>query len=398
MSGAQSLRERFFRSGDSALKRGIKVGPRNQRKERSSKMEEKKQETGTPTPGKPKKNLTMLIMVLALVLVVIILVIAVIVSSGKDDVTTPTGSSSTDPVGTTEPADTSEAPAVTSGTDGSTPGTSPTPVDPVDPEIYETVSKADSTGKVTVKSSDSKTGPLILVNATFPYDYNTGAMFAGGADISKADAEKAGFFRIADNSIKTFPTNGYDSFLREEALKAFAALATTFESVSGTSRELLVNGYTASHSSAFTNEYCTGLVLDVRIRSANGDTFYNFDYEAKTVTVDGKKMTYEEWFKANCGKYGFIYEGIPDGRSSGVFRYVGTINAAGVTTTLEAYLAGVKDGSIKSVTAADGSKWNLSYVAASSEENTEITVGANAEYVISGDNMGGFIVAVKAAS
>ena len=72
--------------------------------------------------------------------------------------------------------------------------------------------------------------------------------------------------------------------------------------------------------------------------------------------------------------------------------------AAGVTTTLEAYLAGVKDGSIKSVTAADGSKWNLSYVAASSEENTEITVGANAEYVISGDNMGGFIVAVKAAS
>lgn len=359
-------------------------------------MEEKKQEPGTPASGKPNKNLTMLVMILALVLVVIILVIAIVVSSGNDDVTTPESSGTSDPAQTSDsnPDDTS-APA--QSTDTEPPTTSNTPVDPVDPVINESVGKADSTGIVTVNSEDSKTGPLILVSATFPYDYNTGAMFAAGADISRSDAEKAGFYRIADNSVKTFPTNGYDSFLRQEALEAFANLVTTFESVSGASREFLVNGYTSSHASAFTNEYCTGLVLDVRIRSASGDSYYNFDYEGKTVTVDGTRMTYEEWFKENCSKYGFIYEGIPDGRTSGVFRYVGTINAAGITTTLEAYLAGVKDGSIKSVEAADGSTWNLSYVEASSEDTTEINVGANAEYFISGDNMGGFIVAVKAA-
>lgn len=357
-------------------------------------MDEQNNNTNNP---KTKKSLGMLIMILALVLVVVILVIVIVASSGGSDDTTPAITTTDAPTGTTTgaPATTttpSTATTTAPGTTPSTPTSTRAPVSAVAPTLTETPATAGDDGKVTVNSADAATGTLILVDATHAYTY--GSLFAGGADAKAEDVLAAGFYRIASNDIMKFSSDGYDSFLRQEAFKALAALLTTFDSVAGTDKPFLVTGYSSTILSTPTDSRITGNAF--RIRIFDGKDSWNFDYSGRKVTVDGSSMTYEAWFKANCAKYGFVYEGLSG--MSGCFRYVGSVHAAGVTAagSLSAYLAGVKDGTIKTATAADGSTWNLSYVTASTEATTEIDVGAKATYVISGDNLGGFVVAVKA--
>lgn len=359
------------------------------------KMDEK---NNTPNP-KTKKSLGMLIMILALVLVVVILVIVIVASSGGDDTTTP-GSSSDPAVTDTSDGTDSTTPAVSSSTPTSStpPATTPKPpVDPVDPSLTETPSVAGEDGKVTVNSDTAGNGALILINGTHPYAYQTDKLFQGTNETKYEDVKAAGFERVSAK----FPAPTAGHFLRIEAFDALDALITTFESVSGTSKTFLVYAYTAAYASALTDGMVTGNVVRLYINGDSGT--YGFNYGSKKVTVSGTSMTYESWFKQNCAKYGFVYEGLvgsDENHQAGQFRYVGSIHAAGIQAagSLEKYLADVKAGTVKTATAADGSTWTVSYVAASSETTTEIDVGSKATYVLSGDNMGGFILAVKNAA
>ena len=113
-------------------------------------------------------------------------------------------------------------------------------------------------------------------------------------------------------------------------------------------------------------------------------------------------MTYDKWFEANAATYGFIYEGLVGSENvkAGQLRYVGTIHSMGIKEagSLEAYVEAIKAGTVTSATVAED-EWKLSYVKLSQGENiehyTEIVVGANATYTISGDNKEGVIVAIK---
>lgn len=330
------------------------------------------------------KPIGMLIMILALVLVATILIVVIVASAGGEDETTPFETTTEAPVTPDDPTSTSTTATTTTETPTST---TEKPLEPAKP-TPDATDKADATGVVTVPSANASAGLLIDVNATTPYNYDIANRFMGDHNSTTTDVEAAGYYRFSDNPIMRLYAEGDGHFLRQDAYKALVSMLTTFDSVSGVSSAFIFKAYTASTSTS--NTLVTGNVLQVK----NGD--YAFNYSAYKVTVNGESMTYEKWFKENCAQYGFIYEGMVDSMR-GEFRYVGTTHAAGITAagSLSAYLAGIKAGTITSVTVGEET-WNLSYVQASAEENTQITVGANATYTVSGDNNGGFIVAVLA--
>ncbi|MBQ7365051.1 MAG: hypothetical protein IJW46_05595 [Clostridia bacterium] len=347
-----------------------------------------------------KKPIGMLIMILALVLVAVILVIVIVASSGGGEDTTES-TTTTAPITTTAPTTTDGETTVPSTTVAppvtTVPTTTQKPVDPIKPTLTETTQKADESGKVILPSASAASGVLINVSTEHPYTYDLENIFKGDHETSQDEIAASDYKRLVSAS-DVFVTPGWSHYVRKETYNALLAMITTFSSHSGTSRALQISGYTASMSNAVTSPFITGNVIT--ILGYSGGTL-GLNYGVNKVTVDGVSMTYDKWFAKYAQSYGFFYEGLvgdDDNHLSGKLRYVGSIHAAGVAAagSLSAYLDGIKGGTITTATASDGSTWNLSYVAASAEENTEITVGANATYTVSGDNMGGFIVAVLA--
>jgi len=348
-----------------------------------------------------KKPIGMLVMILALVLVAVILIIVVVASSGGSDdtgdITTTTTPITTD--APTTPEDSTTVPVTTLTPPVTTTPTATTqkPIEPIKPTLTETTLKADESGKVTVPSKNASTGLLINISSDTPYTYDLENIFKGDHETSQDEIAASDYKRLVSAS-DVFVTPGWSHYVRKETYQATLAMITTFSNHSGTVKSLQISGYTASMSDAVTSPFITGNVIT--ILGYSGGTL-GLNYSANKVTVDGESVTYDKWFAKYAKSYGFFYEGLvgnDNNHLSGKLRYVGSIHAAGVTEagSLSAYLAGIKNGTITTATAADGSTWNLSYVAASTEENTEITVGANAVYTVSGDNMGGFIVAVLA--
>lgn len=362
-------------------------------------------ENNTPVKKPNKKSLGMLVMILSLVLVAIILVIVIVVSTGNSadesssdsgstlapaDSGTPGSSSGNDPESTPAP-DTSSAPDSSSSQP-------PVTVDPVKPTLTETVATAGDSGKITLNTADIGAGLLVLIDGDHTYKLPLDQRFIGGKDVTPADAEKAGFYKLNQNALnKTFPVRNLDAFMRQEALRAFAAMVQTFESVSHTERTFLVRSYSSTVRENNTSNFVTGNAVGLYI--IEGENQLGFNYGAKKVTVDGKSMTYEAWFKENCAKYGFYYEGLIGDKNfaEGKFLYVGSIHAAGVEKAggLAKYQEGIRNGSITTATAADGSQWKLIYTPVGSEATVEVEVGAGARYVVSGDNVGGFITAYQ---
>ncbi len=352
----------------------------------------------TPKTNKP---LGKLIMILALVLVAVILVIVIVATSGTDNDTTPESTAESTPADTTteavetttEAVDTTADPDETSTVETTT--VAEPDLTPIEPTLSETPLKADESGKVTLNSADAASGVLIEISAEHPYTYDLENIFRGDASTSSEDIEKSDYKRLVSAS-ELVVTPGWTHYVRKETYNALVSMISTFGKHSATNRVLQVSGYTAAMSESYTSPYITGNVIS--ILGYSGGTL-GLNYSLNRVTVDGKSVTYDKWFEAYAASFGFVYEGLVGddvNLQSGRFRYVGTVHAAGVTEagSLAAYLDGIKNGSITTATAADGSTWALSYVAASNEAVTEVTVGANATYTVSGDNMGGFVLAV----
>ena len=341
------------------------------------------------------KPMGMLIMILALVLVAVILVIVIVASAGGEDETTPIETTTVAPTSTTDPATTSTTP------DSSTtePPVSSTekPTEEVKPTPAVT-EKADESGKITVPSADAATGLLIEVSATNPYQYDLENIFKGDENTTADDIAASDYKRLVSGD-PLWKTANWKHYVRKETFEALNAMITTFASHAGTQSTLRIFGYMASMSADVTNPFITGNAISMY--SLYGGEPAGLNYSLNKVNVDGNMVTYNKWFEKYATDFGFVFEGLrgeDQNMLPGYFRYYGTVHAAGVASagSLSAYLAGIKDGTITTATAADGSTWNLSYVAASTEDTTEITVGASATYTISGDNMGGFIVAVLA--
>ena len=133
-----------------------------------------------------------------------------------------------------------------------------------------------------------------------------------------------------------------------------------------------------------------------------------FDSTNNRINLDPET---DRWFYQNCHKYGFIVR-YPDEKKdiTGVdryehcFRYVGVAHATYMyenNLCLEEYLDKLKDSYSSaatrlSISAADGSDYDVYYVKASDSDITTIDVPtSDFTYTISGDNRGGFIITVK---
>lgn len=335
-----------------------------------------------------KKSVGMLIMILALVLVAVILVVVIIASSGSSETTTQDpAASSTPATGTGDPTGT-DTPDST-GTPGiSGPAVTVKPAEPVGP----TTSTADDSGKIKVTAADVKKGLLLDISDVNKYDTGVNGLFTGDHNTSLLDAKNAGFTRISSK----FRTIDNKHFLRTEAIEALEAMIQSFDAAAGTDKPFRVEGYTADAGNDLGNAFVTGYAFLIRTY-VNGST-YGLNYSSFKVTVDDISVTYDQWISANAAKYGFVYEGLVGGENSkaGQLRYVGTVHAEGIKTagSLKNYVAAIKAGTLTSVTVG-GEAWTLTYKDVTAD--LEIEVGKGATYTVSGDNIGGVIVAYKAA-
>ena len=142
--------------------------------------------------------------------------------------------------------------------------------------------------------------------------------------------------------------------------------------------------------------------LNSKIKAGYSDFHTGMLFE---LTVDGTSTSIRNdstynWIYENAYKYGFI-ERYPIGKSSytgvndfdNAFRYVGAPHAKYMKENglcLEEYVSLVQNASAPIT--ADGYK--ITYVKANTEGTTEINIPSST-YSVSGDNMGGFIVAYK---
>lgn len=115
------------------------------------------------------------------------------------------------------------------------------------------------------------------------------------------------------------------------------------------------------------------------------------------------------WIAEHAAEYGFVLR-YPDGKAdkTGIspraytFRYVGVPHALYMYENglcLEEYLEEIQDYSAdKPLTIdTDGGEWNVFYMQANTSGSTQIAVPQDATYTVSGDNVGGFIVAYQEA-
>jgi len=312
----------------------------------------------------------------------------VITTAGSVEGTAP-NSTSTKVPGTTTPDSTTGS--VSTDSNG-TASTGKVPAAPVAPSTK----KADESGKISVTLSDIKSGLLLDINEDHKYDTDVNPLFTGDYTTTVDDAKKAGYTHISS----MFMAVDNNHFLRTEAIEALAAMIQSFDAVAGTDKPFRVEGYKFELVYSFPGAHATGNVVNIRTL-IDGST-YGLNYLGHRVLLDGEMVTYDKWFEANAAKYGFIYEGLAGGPDthSGQLRYVGTIHSSGIKEagSLTAYIDAIKAGTVTSAVVGEDT-WKLSYVKLSQGESiehyTEIVVGANATYTISGDNKEGVIVAVK---
>ena len=260
-----------------------------------------------------------------------------------------------------------------------------TPEQPDEPEepVYMTVS---------LTSDEINRGDLILVNASHQYVFPVTDGHLVSVYHSQVQAQtKDEYFLVARENIK----------MDVDAYSAMTKMLTDFSQQSGLCNVQITVGYRSyeqqqalgSSTKAGYSDHHTGLCMALNVR--DGGKSYELSSKADYA-----------WIYANCHKYGFVVRYPADkSAQTGVsdytecFRYVGGVHAYVMMMSnwcLEEYVANIRaytqDTPMK--VALDGADYDVFYVAATGAM-TEITLPDGANYTVSGDNVGGFIVTVK---
>ena len=240
---------------------------------------------------------------------------------------------------------------------------------------------SDASGTVLKPTlSDTKKGTLLVINSQ----------------------SSAFDFTINEKSLVSISNNSNLYSLKTEGMKANKEALTALNKMLGdfykqaSDSEKKVTIYTAYRSFEDQGK------LNSSVPAGNSDFHTGMLFE---LTIDGTATSIRSdsafnWIYENAYKYGFV-DRYPIGKSSytgvsnfdNAFRYVGTPHAKYMKDNnlcLEEYVSRVQTATEPIM--ADGYK--ITYVKANTEGNTEIPLSSKA-YSISGDNMGGFIVASK---
>ena len=246
---------------------------------------------------------------------------------------------------------------------------------------------------IDVSSSDVHVGDLILVNDTYKYVAPSTAPVLVPI---VSDRESHGL-SATNKPIYSYYTTDIDNCVKLESnsSKLFNQWADAFYKATG-SIDLFVKNVSDNDASK-TAEHQTGKAIDLCVW-VSGSQYWNLD--------DAEYAETFKWLYDNAYKYGFVLR-YPTAKSTvtGVtneayhFRQVGYAHAYYMQKNnlcLEEYLEFLKTStSPLEFNGDDGNKYMVYYQAASEGDTTTLTVPADLDYTVSGDNMGGFIVTVN---
>ncbi len=257
---------------------------------------------------------------------------------------------------------------------------------------------------ITKTAADIHKGHQILVNYDYAFDFST------APKMSTLFANKNGVFKVSNTS---------DS-LENTALSAFVDMMKAFSLETGNSDIIVtssdrsldtqksiwdsrVNTYGEEYARLYVaepghSEHHSGLALDLAIYDDEGNS-YKFD----------EKPEYAQWLTANAHRFGFVERYKADktditkiAYENWHYRYVGIPHAYYMLENnlcLEEYieyLSSIKFGEKSLLIMSDeGEAWEVYFVPAAAEGDTEIPVPVSGDYEVSGNNVDGFIITVK---
>lgn len=213
-------------------------------------------------------------------------------------------------------------------------------------------------------------------------------------ELTDAKAAMLGFEELKTGEHYSVPQTGF--YLDQTAKAAFDAMAADLGTAVGNNLQVR-NAYyynadiveIVSQDDLETVEHSTGMVLDLQIYT---------DGKVYSLTYSSQRAYYN-WLTENCWKYGYIW--VRDTANYSTFRYVGIPHAAALRklsvgiseylTSLEAYTF---PNHLPIYDANDG-EWWIYYVKAETALVEIPVIGEESNYMISGDNKGGFVVAVN---
>lgn len=262
---------------------------------------------------------------------------------------------------------------------------------------------------VTVSEEDVYSGDLILVNALHDFKFKSEKPVRVSAYKNEYYVMSEISTELNQNVIEAFNVLCKDYY--DNTGFRFMQVNSAFRSFEDQTE--LVKEYTETYGEDYVKQYVavpgysehhTGLALDLNV-NIDGAIYYVESHEDC------------EWFRNNADKYGFILRYPKDkiyltgiSAESWHYRYVGLPHSEIMTSQnlcLEEYIEYVKDYTyegnilgynsttgIYTFTAEDEFTGDAVYYAKSEGETTEITIPSKCEYIISGNNVDGYIITI----
>lgn len=247
-----------------------------------------------------------------------------------------------------------------------------------------------------VDSAQMKQGPLVLVNKDHKYTFPSG--------VSQLVEIRSSRIKSADGNY-AFSCD-YEKLMHTEAMQSFNKMMDAFYVATGNGDALVFDAYrTAEQQDA----------MGSSTKGGHSDHHTGYLVTIKFL-IDGRMYDQNEalvatayaWLAEHAHEYGFVTR-YPENKVaatgvsgySNAFRYVGTAHATYMyqnNLCLEEYVETLKsydlNGAHLSVTDAQGVKYEIYRIEASTAAQTSVQVPEGKQYTISGDNTGGLIVTV----
>lgn len=242
---------------------------------------------------------------------------------------------------------------------------------------------------MTLSESDVHKGTLAVVNVNHPYTFPM-----GDSDLVNVEEKRSSSYTV----------NSSDIMLDAAAVINLNQFISEFSTLYGKTDIKVDGGYRSKEeqdskysngSSIFAggySDYHTGRSVDLYIDDMKSYYVASGDYA---------------WINENAYKYGFILR-YPEGKMDATvinpraytFHYVGAPHSYYMNENklcLEEYVEAIKNYPVTSPLTidTDDDVWTVFYTELSSAGNAVINIPSCQEYTISGDNIGGFIIAYK---
>ena len=355
---------------------------------------------------KPKMT-GFLIAFIALIMVMIVILISTILILSADNENAP-AATTTEKIFYTVPTTTgNQTPNDQNPGNNQNPGDNQNPAGTTAPNPQQTTAPNTSGDTPSVNPSDVNVlsftaaeigqGPLVLIDKNHFY---TRDGLVNKSEMTNTLASVLGFKAVGSNH-QHFNVPRNDFYLEANTLDAFKKMMADLFDRTGDNFVQIRNAYYYNAAlTAITDqdsleavEHSTGCVVDLQIYDGGASPLNHPTYKAR----------FYDWLIENCWKYGFIH--LRDvGNKYSTFRYVGIPHAAALhansSLSFETYLTSLTAYTFenrKKVNDSEGNEWWIYYEEAEKGEEAVLVrvLGKSDYYIISGDNKGGFIVAIN---